>query len=410
MARQPGDLRLEGQEIIISLKLLLKNLTWIRDEDLYTADIRIDGKKIVEIGDGLSPKRADKVIRFDNHYAYCGLTNSHDHLEMNLYQQSGNPPYHNYTAWAHDVYKPNESPVKEIEKIPIKFRLLWGGIKNLISGVTTVVHHNPWHYSLGNHFPVRVLKKYAWAHSLAFEKKLKSKFPIRKTTPFIIHAAEGRDSFARSEIDRLKKIGVLRANTVLIHAVAVDDDEIDLISQAGSSVVWCPSSNYYMFGQTAKISLLKERIPVALGTDSLMTGQSTLVQEMRVAKKSNEATAKEIFEMVTSTPQKIFNLARQKLAPGFPADMVIVPIKSKDYYENLIFQESAEVTCVLVDGQVYYADESLARVLSLKGFVQKVGNVTKWFGDDVNQLKMNILSTGIKEEFFEGNELWKFLS
>jgi len=154
------------------LKLLLKNLTWVSDGERYTADVRIEGEKIVEVGERLFPKQADKVVRLDNHYLYCGLTNSHDHLEMNLYPPSGTPPYHNYTEWARDVYKPNESPVKEIEKIPIKYRFLWGGIKNLISGVTTVVHHNPWRSSLGVRFPVRVLKKYAWAHSLAFEKKL----------------------------------------------------------------------------------------------------------------------------------------------------------------------------------------------------------------------------------------------
>ena len=392
------------------MKLLLKNLKWITDEKHCAGDVRVDDQKITEAGNSLTPKKNEKVIQFDNHYLYCGLTNSHDHLEMNLYPHLGNPPYRNYTEWARDVYKPDENPVREIERIPIKYRLLWGGIKNLISGVTMVVHHNPWHSTLGIHFPVRVLKKYAWAHSLAFEKKLKNKFPFWKRTPFVIHAAEGTDDFAQGEIGQLKKIGILKPNSVLIHAVAVESNELDLISQAGSSVVWCPSSNYFMFNQTASISKLRKRIPVALGTDSTMTGQSALFQEMRTAQKSNEATVREIFEMVTSVPQKIFKLPQQRILPGFPADLLIIPIKSKDYYENLILQESEDITCVINKGKVHYSDRSLANELVLKGYIHKVGTSEKWFAYDIDQLKMNILSTGIEEKRFEGNELWKLLS
>lgn len=385
-------------------------MKWIADEKLCGGDVRVDGQKITETGNPLAPKKNEKVIQFNNHYLYCGLTNSHDHLEMNLYPHMGTPPYHNYTEWARDIYKPDESPVREIERIPIKHRLLFGGIKNLISGVTTVVHHNPWHYSLGIHFPVRVLKKYEWAHSVAFEKKLKQKFSFRRNTPFIIHAAEGIDAFARNEIDQLKRIGVLRSNTVLIHAVAVDKDEIDLISEAMSSVVWCPSSNYFMFNRTAYISKFKEKIQVALGTDSSMTGQPTLFHEMRTAQKSDEATAKEIFEMVTTAPQKIFNLPQQQILPGFPADLLIVPTKSMDYYENLILQESEDIICIINNGEIQYSDQSLANELSLKGFMHKVGTTEKWFGCDIDQLKMNVLSTGIEEKLLEDNELWRLLS
>jgi cytosine/adenosine deaminase-related metal-dependent hydrolase len=131
----------------------------MEDETLRKGDVRISGGKILDTGETLVTKKNDKVAHFDNHYLYRGLINSHDHLEMNLYSRMGTPPYQNYTEWARDIYKPNDSPVKEIESIPIKYRLLWGGIKNLISGVTTVVHHNPWRYSLGHYFPVNVLKK-----------------------------------------------------------------------------------------------------------------------------------------------------------------------------------------------------------------------------------------------------------
>src|SRR5436309_11620189 len=72
-----------------------------------------------------------------------GLINAHDHLEFNLYPRLGRGPYPNAGAWARDVYRPEESPVRELLAIPKNTRLLWGGLKNLLSGVTTVCHHNP---------------------------------------------------------------------------------------------------------------------------------------------------------------------------------------------------------------------------------------------------------------------------
>ena len=88
-----------------------------------------------------------------------GLINAHDHLEFNLYARLGRGPYPNAGAWARDVYLPNESPVQEQLRIPKGIRLIWGGLKNLLSGVTTVCHHNPRELAVfDRNFPVRVVK------------------------------------------------------------------------------------------------------------------------------------------------------------------------------------------------------------------------------------------------------------
>src|SRR6202011_2159996 len=99
------------------------------------------------------------------------------------------------SEWAKDVYRPHEPPVKQQLAVPKSLRLHWGGIKNLISGVTTVAHHNDLHPALLDpNFPVRVVKRYGWAHSLAFSPDWAARF--RSTPahcPFVIHAAEGTD-------------------------------------------------------------------------------------------------------------------------------------------------------------------------------------------------------------------------
>src|SRR3954470_20281375 len=70
--------------------------------------------------------------------ALPGLINSHDHLEFNCYPPLGNPPYRSFTEWSIDVHRDHRSLVEAVEAIPRPVRLLFGVLKNLLSGVTTV--------------------------------------------------------------------------------------------------------------------------------------------------------------------------------------------------------------------------------------------------------------------------------
>src|SRR5688572_17141377 len=115
------------------MDLLLKNITWHNGLENITADVRISNDLFQEIGYNLLAKKLEQTINLKNYFLYPGLINAHDHLEMNLYPPLGSPPYNNYVEWTTDIYKPLESPVREIEKVDIEDRLQWGGLKNLIA-------------------------------------------------------------------------------------------------------------------------------------------------------------------------------------------------------------------------------------------------------------------------------------
>src|SRR5258708_5295931 len=282
------------------MDLLLKGIVWYDGKTIVSGDIRIGKGMLLEIGSPLPIRKGEQVADFTNHYLYPGLINAHDHLEMNLYSHLGTPPYTNYVEWAKDIYQPAQSPLREIESANIDDRLLWGGLKNLISGVTTVVHHNPWHRILGrNDFPVKVLKQIAWAHSLALGVKIQKAFPKKRDTPFVIHAAEGIDALAFAEVAKLNNLSLIKSNTVLVHAIALNESDQELLSDRASSVVWCPASNLFMFNQTAPIQQLKDRLKVALGSDSTLTGSATLLDEMKVAFHTGLAGSQELYNMVT---------------------------------------------------------------------------------------------------------------
>src|ERR1700692_5106772 len=97
-------------------------------------DIEISSGKIQSMRKPATPVKGADVLDLAGHLILPGLINAHDHLEFNLYPRLGRGPYPNAGAWARDVYRPKKSPIAEQLRIPKSTRLLWGGLKNLLSG------------------------------------------------------------------------------------------------------------------------------------------------------------------------------------------------------------------------------------------------------------------------------------
>jgi cytosine/adenosine deaminase-related metal-dependent hydrolase len=389
------------------MSFLLKNLRWNNGEENVFGNLFIDGRSCTIHSD--TPAAPAEIIECSDAFVYPGLINAHDHLEMNLYPRLGSPPYKNYVAWANDIYKPEQTPLKEIEKVAIEDRLLWGGLKNLIAGVTTVVHHNPWHRLLGNRdFPVHVPKDVAWAHSLAFTKKLKARFPEKKNIPFVIHAAEGVDELARKEVESLLELGVIGPRTVLVHGVGITESDLDSLKTLGASLIWCPSSNHYMFSTTAPINQIKFRLKVALGSDSTLTGSPTLLDEMKLALATGLADSREIFDMVTANPARIFSLPDPKIQSGMKPDLLVTKRKHDDYFINLQQILPEDAMMVVRNGDVAFSDREFFSSKNLR-FECRIGSSCKGIRWDVMSLRKRI-SKKVPENILEKNPLWTLLT
>ena len=257
-----------------------------------------------------------------------GLINAHDHLEFNLFPSLGRGTYKNAKSWAADIYQPAVSPVKEHLALSKDTRMIWGGLKNLFSGVTTVAHHNPLDNTvLKPSFPVNVVKHFGWAHSLDFSPDLVERFrSTPQNWPFILHAGEGIDKHARAEIGRLEKLGVLSGRTVLVHAIGMDQPDLDLLRLRRSSLVWCPSSNVSTYGQTLCQPTLQSDFNIVLGTDSALTAQVDLIDELAVARQMHALSAENLFEMVTTRSARVLRLrdGEGTIREGGVADLVVV--------------------------------------------------------------------------------------
>ena len=255
-----------------------------------------------------------------------GLINAHDHLELNLFPRLGLGPYANASAWARDIYRPLDAPVKQHLAVPKAIRLSWGAIKNLIAGVTTVAHHNALHpMFFHGEFPLRVVERFGWAHSLRFSPDWETRFrETPREYPFIMHAAEGVDDTARREIHKLSEAGALGPSTVLVHGVAVGQGELPLLTSARTSLIWCPSANYFTLGKSVDETVLSSGIPIALGTDSAITGEGDLLDELRIACRFVDP--RRLYAMVTTDAARILKLSNGfgRISHGGVADLVIM--------------------------------------------------------------------------------------
>lgn len=256
---------------------------------------------------------------------FPGLINAHDHLEFALFPRLGRGPYPNFRHWANDIHRTGANVIEEQLALPKHLRLLWGGLRNLLAGVTTVSHHNPYESLFDENFPVRVVRNYGWAHSLAFEPDVRARFDATPgNAPFLIHAAEGTDDAAQREIFDLDQLRILTDRTVLIHGVALNEAGLALMRERRSSLIWCPRSNVFLFDRTIDPP---SNVPTALGSDAPLTAEGDLLDEIAAAQQFT--SVENIRAMVTTEAERILRLPLTTdviAAPAFaePPQLVVI--------------------------------------------------------------------------------------
>lgn len=348
------------------MSLLLRRINWWSDGHSGAGDLRIARGRIVELSPTIRPRRGDVVLDLDSAWVLPGLVNAHDHLGLDLLPALGDPPYSSFYHWAEEIYRPQETPIVELERLPLRDRLSWGGWRNVLGGATAVAHHDPWHARVfrASRFPVGVVRC-AWGHSLGFENDLPGRY--RPDRPFVVHAAEGTDARAHAEIAELDRLGVLRDNTVVVHAVALSAADIELLARRNAAVAWCPVSNLRLYGRSAPVAALRAvGVRVILGTDSTLSGAPTLLDELRAAAHTGMASADELLGMVTATARRVLGLrdGRGALPTGGRADLVVVPDRGTAA-ESLLAARTSDLRLLLAGGRARLAQPTVAAALGL---------------------------------------------
>jgi cytosine/adenosine deaminase-related metal-dependent hydrolase len=326
--------------------------------------LRIDRDRIDAVD--VPPAAGDLVMDVAGECVLPGLINAHDHLQLNNFLRLRfRERYRNVGEWIRDIdtRRGTDRAITGPATLPREQRLLLGGLKNILSGVTTVAHHDPCYPSLREAaFPCRVLGDYGWSHSLGLdgEKSVRASYlatPAR--APWFIHAGEGIDAVAGEEFARLERLGCIGANTRLIHGVAFSAVERSRLAERGGGLIWCPGSNLYLFDTTADCRDLIALGRVALGSDSRLSGERDLLDELRVARGQCGVAGPHLEGLVTTAAAQLLGLAdRGTLAQGMLADCIVLP---RD--RPLGVARRAELRCVMLGGLMICGDADYAAVL-----------------------------------------------
>ena len=354
--------------------------------NIETGDERIVSIRSSSRIPGRQHDRNASLIDLDGYLLLPGLINAHDHLEFGLYPKLGRGPYRNCSEWATDIQHQDKATIAMHQAVPREVRVWWGAIRNLLCGVTTVCHHNPLYPELlSDNFPIRVIKDFGWAHSLAMDAKLSTKFrSLSSEFPFVLHACEGVDETSAAEIFTLDACGALDHRTVLVHGLALNRDGIDLLNRRSSALVWCPTSNNFLFGRTHTREKVASVHALLLGSDSPLTADGDLLDDMRFARRETGISAGELYRMVFDKAPAAFRLRQGEgtIRASAVADLVAVRDRGLHPAETLADLSAREVHLVIVRGRVQLASEEvLGRLPSvLAGGLRplQVGSTIRW--------------------------------
>jgi 5-methylthioadenosine/S-adenosylhomocysteine deaminase len=284
--------------------------------------LTIQDGRISAIGEGQASKDliqdAKRVISADGMAVLPGLTNAHTHLSQTFMRglSAGRP----LLRWLKELIWPLQEAM-EIEEL--RLAALLGMVENLHNGATHIVDHQKITKSLECSLAVcsaaeqtgmRLTLARAWADKGSNAEKsehilgeLETLFDQYRTHPHIIissgpltpwratadtlqkaHALAKRygsdthihvsetsdevkmvlDESGMRPVDWLDSLGILDADCQIVHAVWVDEDEIDLLSSRRAPVIHCPVSNAVLGSGMAPVYEMQQAgVGIRLGTD-----------------------------------------------------------------------------------------------------------------------------------------------
>lgn len=160
-----------------------------------------------------------------------------------------------------------------------------------------------------------------------------------------IQAMTAHKFYGRSMIEHMDQIGVLDAQTVVIHGVWQTASDLDIVAGSGAGVSHNPISNTKLGSGIAPVmSMLKRGIPVGLGTDNHNANDScsmfeavkfgNLLQPLLTEEYTDWPDARASLRMASEHGAALMGLGDQvgRLGPGYTADFLCFDLAADGFF------------------------------------------------------------------------------
>ncbi|ADB59046.1 amidohydrolase [Haloterrigena turkmenica DSM 5511] len=170
--------------------------------------------------------------------------------------------------------------------------------------------------------------------------------------------------------------GMLESEDFVAHGVHVDESEIGLLAEAGTSVIHCPASNMKLASGMAPVQRMREAgVTVGLGTDGAASNNDlSMLDEARdaamigklAADDASAVPAGAVVEMMTRGSAEAIGLDTGRLEEGAPADLAVIDLEEPhltprhDLVSHLAYAAAAaDVRHTVCDGRVLMRDREV---------------------------------------------------
>jgi 5-methylthioadenosine/S-adenosylhomocysteine deaminase len=404
--------------------LIIKNARIYKNRKLSNIkSILIEGNKIIKISHNFSDENKHKILDISGRIIIPGLIDCHTHLYQTFgrglmddlhitkwleiiwqfpHLFSEEALYYSTLLGAIEAIKSGTTVVGELLGESAEEPIIQGLMD---SGIRAVVGKMKNDYPEGENTPVKSTQDCLndskhffnrWQEKYNCRLKVKFSFAgLPACTDILIekliklakefgvgihaHAAEGREPtnqvrkrFGKGEISALYELDALGPSTQLAHVIWIDDEEIKLLAQTGTSVIHCPYTNCKVTdGISPMYKMQKAGVNITFGCDGGASSSNyDILSEARLGSilqkvfSMDEKTfnAPSVYDMLTVNGACALNLEDEigRIKEGLKADMIVLEYPTSKMLSEDVFINNFIYSCsgnevvrdVIIDGQL----------------------------------------------------------
>ncbi len=423
---------------IEDVDLLIENgiiITMDRSRSIIRGSIAIVSDKIAGIwpSSKMMEVKAKRKIDASGMAVIPGFINSHNHLWGSLISNRPTGEGLKIDEFLKDMWQTQES----LGRDEFYYGALLASVQNIMSGVTTLVDHcypcvNPQSAEsvieavrmsgmrvvlargimTKGYAPIcetienaineseKLIKKYqgsdvvkvlvapvSFRQAEPDDYKLAKELADKYHTGVYTHVAETeaevetiKREYGKRPVELLYDIGFLGRKTTLVHSIYVQDNELNIIKESGTSIAHCPSNNMRLAkGATPIVKMTEMGINISLGTDMPTTAKQDFFTELYnlillhsfADGKPGIISPMSALEMATLGGARALGLEDVvgSIEVGKKADLTLINMNKPhlkplhDVTRALVFHASAaDVDTVIVNGRVIMEGRNLITI------------------------------------------------